>query len=110
MGGRGRAPKCLGSGHGVTVPPSQAFSAFFYTVDFLRTVMGLPVATLQQLEAAVVTICNQTWSEVRPAPPSSRAAQGAQPASVTRPDHSFALRVEGVLALSECPLQWGIHC
>lgn len=26
--------------------------------------MALPVATLQQLEAAVVTVCNQTWSEV----------------------------------------------
>lgn len=34
----------------------QAFSAFFYTMDFLRTVMGLPVATLQQLEVAVVTV------------------------------------------------------
>lgn len=52
----------------MTVPAFQAFSAFFYTVDFLRTVMGLPVATLQQLEAAVVTVCSQTWSEVRPAP------------------------------------------
>lgn len=48
--------------------PAQAFSAFFYTVDFLSSVMGLPVATLQQLEAAVVTVCNQTWSEVRPVP------------------------------------------
>lgn len=54
----------------MTVSPSQAFSAFFYTVDFLRTVMGLPVATLQQLESAVVTVCSQTWTEVRPAPPS----------------------------------------
>ncbi|MBV99015.1 Ectonucleoside triphosphate diphosphohydrolase 2, partial [Eschrichtius robustus] len=53
--------------NGIFQPPLAgkfiAFSAFFYTVDFLRTVMGLPVATLQQLEAAVVTICNQTWSE-----------------------------------------------
>ncbi|XP_022433807.2 ectonucleoside triphosphate diphosphohydrolase 2 isoform X3 [Delphinapterus leucas] len=73
VGGRGRALKCLGSGHGVTVPPSQAFSAFFYTVDFLRTVMGLPVATLQQLEAAVVTICNQTWSELQARAPGERA-------------------------------------
>lgn len=64
----GGALRCLGSGHSVTVPAFQAFSAFFYTVDFLRTVMGLPVATLQQLEAAVVTVCSQTWSEVRPAP------------------------------------------
>lgn len=45
----------------------QAFSAFFYTMDFLRTAMGLPVATLQQLEDATVTVCNQTWSEVGPA-------------------------------------------
>ena len=66
--GGGGALRCLGSGHSVTVPAFQAFSAFFYTVDFLRTVMGLPVATLQQLEAAVVTVCSQTWSEVRPAP------------------------------------------
>ncbi|XP_022433806.2 ectonucleoside triphosphate diphosphohydrolase 2 isoform X2 [Delphinapterus leucas] len=56
--------------NGIFQPPLAgkfiAFSAFFYTVDFLRTVMGLPVATLQQLEAAVVTICNQTWSEGSP--------------------------------------------
>lgn len=48
----------------------QAFSAFYYTVDFLRTVMGLPVGTLQQLEAATEIVCNQTWAEVRPAPSS----------------------------------------
>lgn len=75
----------LGSGHTWTIPPSQAFSAFFYTVDFLRTVMGLPVASLQQLEAAVATVCSQTWSEVRPAPSSRASAPGlrgwAPPAS-----------------------------
>ncbi|XP_040081530.1 ectonucleoside triphosphate diphosphohydrolase 2 isoform X2 [Oryx dammah] len=53
--------------NGVFQPPVAgkfiAFSAFFYTMDFLRTVMGLPVATLQQLDVAVVTVCNQTWSE-----------------------------------------------
>lgn len=65
----------MGSALGTTVPALQAFSAFFYTMNFLRTVMGLPVATLQQLEAAVVTVCNQTWSEVRPPPRSPRAAQ-----------------------------------
>lgn len=55
----------------MTIAPLQAFSAFFYTMDFLRTVMGLSVATVQQLEVAVVTVCNQTWSEVNflPAPP-----------------------------------------
>lgn len=30
--------------------------------------MGLPVGTLQQLEAAAETVCNQTWAEVRPVP------------------------------------------
>ncbi|XP_025216099.1 ectonucleoside triphosphate diphosphohydrolase 2 isoform X2 [Theropithecus gelada] len=53
--------------NGVFQPPVAgnfiAFSAFFYTVDFLRTSMGLPVATLQQLEAAAVNLCNQTWAQ-----------------------------------------------
>ncbi|XP_031306849.1 ectonucleoside triphosphate diphosphohydrolase 2 [Camelus dromedarius] len=63
--------------NGIFQPPVAgnfiAFSAFFYTVDFLRTVMGLPVATLQQLEAAVVTVCNQTWSELLARAPGERA-------------------------------------
>uniref|UniRef100_A0A8C2NXN0 apyrase n=1 Tax=Capra hircus TaxID=9925 RepID=A0A8C2NXN0_CAPHI len=62
---------------GVFQPPVAgkfiAFSAFFYTMDFLRTVMGLPVATLQQLEVAVVTVCNQTWSELQARAPDHRA-------------------------------------
>ncbi|XP_021563510.1 ectonucleoside triphosphate diphosphohydrolase 2, partial [Carlito syrichta] len=52
---------------GIPQPPVTgnfiAFSAFFYTVDFLRTVMELPVASLQQLEVAAVTVCSQTWAE-----------------------------------------------
>ncbi|XP_007945144.1 ectonucleoside triphosphate diphosphohydrolase 2 [Orycteropus afer afer] len=55
--------------NGVFQPPVagkfMAFSALFYTVDFLRTTMGLPVATLKQLEVAVVTVCNQTWEELQ---------------------------------------------
>uniref|UniRef100_A0A8C5L3G5 Ectonucleoside triphosphate diphosphohydrolase 2 n=1 Tax=Jaculus jaculus TaxID=51337 RepID=A0A8C5L3G5_JACJA len=55
--------------NGVFQPPVTgnfiAFSAFYYIVDFLRTVMGLPVGTLQQLEAATVTLCNQTWTELQ---------------------------------------------
>ncbi|XP_057581225.1 ectonucleoside triphosphate diphosphohydrolase 2 [Hippopotamus amphibius kiboko] len=55
--------------NGIFQPPLAgkfiAFSAFFYTVDFLRTAMGLPVETLEQLEAAVVTVCNQTWRELQ---------------------------------------------
>ncbi|XP_062938641.1 ectonucleoside triphosphate diphosphohydrolase 2 isoform X1 [Cynocephalus volans] len=63
--------------NGVFQPPVAgnfiAFSAFFYTVDFLRTVMGLPVATLQQLEAAAVTVCSQTWDELQARAPEQRA-------------------------------------
>uniref|UniRef100_A0A2K6QYH7 Ectonucleoside triphosphate diphosphohydrolase 2 n=1 Tax=Rhinopithecus roxellana TaxID=61622 RepID=A0A2K6QYH7_RHIRO len=55
--------------NGVFQPPVAgnfiAFSAFFYTVDFLQTSMGLPVATLQQLEAAAVNVCNQTWAQLQ---------------------------------------------
>ncbi|XP_077918189.1 ectonucleoside triphosphate diphosphohydrolase 2 isoform X2 [Halichoerus grypus] len=63
--------------NGVFQPPVAgnfiAFSAFFYTMDFLRTVMGLPVATWPQLEAAAVTVCNQTWSELQARAPGERA-------------------------------------
>lgn len=38
--------------------------------------MGLPVATMKQLEDATLTLCNQTWSEVRPAPLLQRFAEG----------------------------------
>ncbi|XP_016067298.1 PREDICTED: ectonucleoside triphosphate diphosphohydrolase 2 [Miniopterus natalensis] len=55
--------------NGIFQPPVAgdfiAFSAFFYTLDFLRTVMGLPVATLQQLEHSVDTLCNKTWDELQ---------------------------------------------
>ncbi|XP_032117708.1 ectonucleoside triphosphate diphosphohydrolase 2 isoform X4 [Sapajus apella] len=51
----------------------QAFSAFFHTVNFLRTSMGLPVATLQQLEAASVNVCNQTWAQLQARVPGQRA-------------------------------------
>ncbi|XP_014385164.1 PREDICTED: ectonucleoside triphosphate diphosphohydrolase 2, partial [Myotis brandtii] len=63
--------------NGVFQPPVSgdfiAFSAFFYTVDFLRTAMGLPVATLQQLEDAAVTVCSQTWSELQARAPEAEA-------------------------------------
>ncbi|KAG3288421.1 ectonucleoside triphosphate diphosphohydrolase 2 [Ictidomys tridecemlineatus] len=63
--------------NGVFQPPVAgnfiAFSAFYYTVDFLRTSMGLPVATLQQLEAAAMAICNQTWAELQTRAPRQQA-------------------------------------
>ncbi|XP_021050221.1 ectonucleoside triphosphate diphosphohydrolase 2 [Mus pahari] len=55
--------------NGVFQPPVAgnfiAFSAFYYTVDFLKTLMGLPVGTLEQLEEATETTCNQTWAELQ---------------------------------------------
>lgn len=70
MAVRAGGSKYLGSGDSMTAHHflPQAFSAFYYIVDFLKTVMGLPVGTLQQLEAAAEIICNQTWAEVRPVP------------------------------------------
>lgn len=97
-GAGGLGPEVPGSGRNDCTPSPQAFSAFFYTVEFLRTGMGLPVATLQQLEAAAVTVCNQSWSEVGP-------ARGARPASVMPPVPSFALSGEGSPGLLRRPLQ-----
>lgn len=48
------------------LPPflCQAFSAFFYTVDFIQTVMGRPVHLPSDLKDAAKTICATSWSEV----------------------------------------------
>lgn len=48
------------------LPPflHQAFSAFFYTVDFIQTVMGRPVHLPSDLKDAAMTICATSWSEV----------------------------------------------
>ncbi|XP_006863851.1 PREDICTED: ectonucleoside triphosphate diphosphohydrolase 2 [Chrysochloris asiatica] len=55
--------------NGVFQPPVagnfMAFSAFFYTIEFLRTVMGFPVATLKQLEVATGRLCNHTWHQLQ---------------------------------------------
>ncbi|KAL6036716.1 hypothetical protein STEG23_001085 [Scotinomys teguina] len=63
--------------NGVFQPPVTgnfiAFSAFYYTVDFLRTVMRLPMGTLQQLEAATEIVCNQTWAELQARVPGQQA-------------------------------------
>ncbi|XP_063030752.1 ectonucleoside triphosphate diphosphohydrolase 2 isoform X3 [Melospiza melodia melodia] len=42
----------------------QAFSAFFYTVDFIQTVMGRPVHLPSDLKDAAETICATSWSEL----------------------------------------------
>lgn len=47
---------------GVSIP--QAFSAFFYTVDFIQTVMERPVHLPKDLKDAAETICATSWSEV----------------------------------------------
>ncbi|NXN15219.1 ENTP2 diphosphohydrolase, partial [Indicator maculatus] len=41
-----------------------AFSAFFYTVDFIQTVMGKPVRMPSDLKDAAETICATSWSEL----------------------------------------------
>ncbi|XP_036983684.2 ectonucleoside triphosphate diphosphohydrolase 2 [Artibeus jamaicensis] len=55
--------------NGIFQPPVAgdfiAFSGFFYTMDFLSSVMRLPVTTPQQLDTAVDTICKKTWSELQ---------------------------------------------
>ncbi|XP_072792839.1 ectonucleoside triphosphate diphosphohydrolase 2 isoform X2 [Taeniopygia guttata] len=40
-----------------------AFSAFFYTVDFIQTVMGRPVHLPSDLKDAAETICATSWSK-----------------------------------------------
>uniref|UniRef100_A0A8B9NVB0 Ectonucleoside triphosphate diphosphohydrolase 2 n=1 Tax=Apteryx owenii TaxID=8824 RepID=A0A8B9NVB0_APTOW len=42
-----------------------AFSAFFYTVDFIQTVMGRLVHLPSDLKDAAESICATSWSEVR---------------------------------------------
>ena len=44
--------------------PPQAFSAFFYTVDFIQTVMGRTVRLPSDLKDAAETICATSWGEV----------------------------------------------
>ncbi|XP_060613092.2 ectonucleoside triphosphate diphosphohydrolase 2-like [Anolis sagrei] len=46
-----------------------AFSAFFYTVDFLQLVSKRRVATPGDLEAATEEICNMTWAQLFRAAP-----------------------------------------
>ncbi|KFQ37396.1 Ectonucleoside triphosphate diphosphohydrolase 2, partial [Mesitornis unicolor] len=41
-----------------------AFSAFFYTVDFIQTVMGRPVRLPSDLKDAAEAICATSWSEL----------------------------------------------
>ncbi|XP_064892301.1 ectonucleoside triphosphate diphosphohydrolase 2 isoform X1 [Columba livia] len=41
-----------------------AFSAFFYTVDFIQTVMGKAVHLPSDLKDAAETICATSWSEL----------------------------------------------
>ncbi|KAK9392251.1 ectonucleoside triphosphate diphosphohydrolase 2 [Crotalus adamanteus] len=53
---------------GVFQPPVEgnfiAFSAFFYTVDFLRSVMKRQVATPNDLKEAAEALCSTPWSEL----------------------------------------------
>ncbi|XP_029467060.1 ectonucleoside triphosphate diphosphohydrolase 2 isoform X2 [Rhinatrema bivittatum] len=41
-----------------------AFSAFYYTVDFIKNVMKLPVATPEDLDHGAAAICNSDWNQL----------------------------------------------
>ncbi|KAM4664373.1 LOW QUALITY PROTEIN: ectonucleoside triphosphate diphosphohydrolase 2 [Discoglossus pictus] len=41
-----------------------AFAAFYYTVDFIKSVMHLPVATLEDLQNGVDAICSSSYSDL----------------------------------------------
>ncbi|XP_075415882.1 ectonucleoside triphosphate diphosphohydrolase 2 [Tenrec ecaudatus] len=62
---------------GVFQPPIAgnfiAFSAFFYIIDFLHTVLGWPVTTLSQLELASKSICSHTWQELQKLSPKNNS-------------------------------------
>ncbi|NP_001001252.1 ectonucleoside triphosphate diphosphohydrolase 2 [Xenopus tropicalis] len=42
-----------------------AFSAFFYTVDFIKNVMKMPVNSIADLDNATNTICSSTWDQLK---------------------------------------------
>ncbi|KAM9325887.1 ectonucleoside triphosphate diphosphohydrolase 2 [Gastrophryne carolinensis] len=41
-----------------------AFSAFFYTVDFMKSVMKMPVDSLEELRTATDAICSSTYPDL----------------------------------------------
>ncbi|XP_053551637.1 ectonucleoside triphosphate diphosphohydrolase 2 [Bombina bombina] len=41
-----------------------AFAAFYYTVDFIKSVMRMPVNTLEDLQKGTNAICSSSWSEL----------------------------------------------
>ncbi|XP_030062883.1 ectonucleoside triphosphate diphosphohydrolase 2 [Microcaecilia unicolor] len=41
-----------------------AFSAFYYTADFVRNTMKMPLATPEDLRNASTVICNSDWNEL----------------------------------------------
>ncbi|XP_020837462.1 ectonucleoside triphosphate diphosphohydrolase 2 isoform X3 [Phascolarctos cinereus] len=51
----------------------QAFSAFYYTVDFLRKVMKLPVTSPGELRIAAKALCNESWVKLLERAPGQQA-------------------------------------
>ncbi|KAM8934334.1 ectonucleoside triphosphate diphosphohydrolase 2 [Pelodytes ibericus] len=41
-----------------------AFAAFYYTVDFIKSVMKMPVDSLENLNLAANAICSSSWDEL----------------------------------------------
>ncbi|XP_072285916.1 ectonucleoside triphosphate diphosphohydrolase 2 [Pyxicephalus adspersus] len=49
-----------------------AFAAFFYTVDFIKSVMRMPVSSLEDLRTATDAICSSTFSDLSSKTPSTQ--------------------------------------
>ncbi|XP_020837461.1 ectonucleoside triphosphate diphosphohydrolase 2 isoform X2 [Phascolarctos cinereus] len=63
--------------NGIFQPPVVgnfiAFSAFYYTVDFLRKVMKLPVTSPGELRIAAKALCNESWVKLLERAPGQQA-------------------------------------
>ncbi|XP_043836089.1 ectonucleoside triphosphate diphosphohydrolase 2 isoform X2 [Dromiciops gliroides] len=61
----------------------QAFSAFYYTVDFLQKVMKLPVTSPGELGTAANALCKESWVKLLERAPSQQARLADYCASAT---------------------------
>ncbi|XP_068963641.1 ectonucleoside triphosphate diphosphohydrolase 2 [Petaurus breviceps papuanus] len=73
--------------NGIFQPPVAgnfiAFSAFYYTVDFLQKVMKLPVTSPGELGIAAKALCNESWVKLLERAPSQQARLADYCASAT---------------------------
>ncbi|KAM9069241.1 ectonucleoside triphosphate diphosphohydrolase 2 [Sarcophilus harrisii] len=60
-----------------------AFSAFYYTMDFLQKVMKLPVTSTAELRTAAKALCNESWEKLLELAPSQKSRLADYCASAT---------------------------